>query len=747
MRYKKLFYILAAGCLGMGLTTSCDDMLNLGNDYVIYSGHELTTPSDTVTSVLGILNKLQAISVRTNLLGEVRGDLVDVNSNATTDLKDLADFNVQDDNQYNVPRDYYAVINNCNYFLAYADPEAGNVNRNEKYFLYEIAAVHSIRAWTYLQTVLAYGRIPFVTDPVLTEAQSREDYPMVELDQVCDYFIQDLQPYYGLQYPDYNSVGGDIDPRTCFFPTQVVMGDLYLWRAAKTHSVEDAKRAAKCYYDYIVWDKSGKTTLYSTPHRVSWSPAQLFSKNYANTPKSSISWSTIGVWGSRNNECITAIPMDSASSDGYYNELRNLYNTTDVTELREASISPSPVLRDLSKAQAYTDYDQYRSIVTPAITDFSDMLVSRGYYGDLRYSDAFFKSTYKYNSQEVDMQIMYKHNTQHVRIYSSSQLYLRLAEALNYAGYPRFARQILTMGLSNTVIDSEVKPYYASDEDQEFLSYFDFNPRIFVTYAENYTPVVDTLGVVIDRRVALRGSFADCNMLGIHSRGCGLAFLNTDYIPLCQVDSTDYPYAQASTVGKKPLKTNYEYPTAPKTPTVVKKPSTWDTYGNASVDEETYKAHNSTWYTKNRYSNYVKNDSVAKYNNYLTVTLPQYEQDMATYQSSVDAVNALFNADLEAYNDRLQAYYDAHDSWHAQAYSVPAFISAEQETVRQAILDEQALELAFEGNRFYDLMRNAYWTGDNSVLAGAVAKRNPSLYTILMDRTNWFLRWKGQIGF
>ncbi|MCF0198841.1 MAG: RagB/SusD family nutrient uptake outer membrane protein, partial [Bacteroidaceae bacterium] len=208
--------ILSLSLVGVGglLTTSCDDMLDKGNDYVIYSdGRVLYNPADTATSVMGILNKLQAIAVRTNLFGELRGDLVVTRSNATIDLKDIAEFNVGDDNRYNNPRDYYAIINNCNFFLERADSTAGNVNRNEKYFEAEIAQVHSIRAWTYLQLAKVYGRVPLVTEPVLTKLQSEATYPMLDLGQICDYFIDDLKPYYAKEYPGYVSIGGDIDPQ------------------------------------------------------------------------------------------------------------------------------------------------------------------------------------------------------------------------------------------------------------------------------------------------------------------------------------------------------------------------------------------------------------------------------------------------------------------------------------------------------------------------------------------------------
>lgn len=54
-----------------------------------------------------------------------------------------------------------------------------------------------------------------------------------------------------------------------------------------------------------------------------------------------------------------------------------------------------------------------------------------------------------------------------------------------------------------------------------------------------------------------------------------------------------------------------------------------------------------------------------------------------------------------------------------------------------------ALEMAFEGYRFYDLMRVAKRRDDMSYLALPVAMRNGTrdegMYNLLMDENNWYL--------
>ena len=114
--------VLIACGLSFIALTSCSDMLETESDqYIFADGENLTDPTDTIYSMVGILNKLQAVADRTVILGEVRGDLVQLTPFASTELQEVSIWEVGTDNKYNRPRDYYAIINNCNYFLAHAD--------------------------------------------------------------------------------------------------------------------------------------------------------------------------------------------------------------------------------------------------------------------------------------------------------------------------------------------------------------------------------------------------------------------------------------------------------------------------------------------------------------------------------------------------------------------------------------------------------------------------------------------------
>ena len=136
-KFNKFIFAICACC---GLL-SCSDFFDQESEHLVFTeDSHLVGATDTIYSVTGVLNKLQAIADRTILLGELRGDLVDITTYANKDIREIAEFSISDSNAYNVPRDYYAVINNCNYFIANVDTAMKN-NRNEYLFMREYAAI------------------------------------------------------------------------------------------------------------------------------------------------------------------------------------------------------------------------------------------------------------------------------------------------------------------------------------------------------------------------------------------------------------------------------------------------------------------------------------------------------------------------------------------------------------------------------------------------------------------------------
>jgi hypothetical protein len=490
--------------------TSCEDFFEQDSSYVVFEeDNYLNNAADTIYSVVGVLNKLQAVADRTILLGEVRGDLVDVTDATHADLRKVAAFDIDEDNKYNSPRDYYAIINNCNYFIANVDTSVIN-NRNEKIFLREYVAIKGFRAWAYLQLALNYGSVPFIDKPILSKEESEKGYPLKGIKEICNYFIDDLMPLADEKLPSYGNIRG-LDSRLFYFPIYLLLGELNLW-------AENYEQAALNYYKYIN-TRNGMNSAYPIGRaRIEWYDSEWESLLSSDIGFNSESYSA-------QSELITMIPGDSIPSEGYYSELRNLFNSTTDNEYK-VSLVPSAALQKLSAAQRYcyieiSPQGEKDTIYAPEniIRESSSSKVSLN--GDLRLwnvwelDDEFTNK----NGERVDYQTILKYSSRNVHIYRKTMLYLRMAEALNRAGYPVFAYKILSSGVNNKVIQEEVMSCYRTPADSAFLRQFDFPDNRY--------------GLVVPTQSGT-STAENINTMGIHSRGSGWSSANKYY----QVDTT-----------------------------------------------------------------------------------------------------------------------------------------------------------------------------------------------------------------
>lgn len=584
---KRIYLIAAAICTLLSFS-SCSDFFNEDSTYNIdASDDHLNNATDTIYSVIGVLNKLQAVADRTILLGEARGDLVDVTSATTTDLRQLAEFTVDDDNEYNSPRDYYAIINNCNYFIAKVDTAMKN-NRNENIFKAEYAAVKAIRAWTYLQLVTTYGRVPFVTEPILTKEAAEQTYPTKDINGVCDYFLHEdgLEALVDQEYPNYGDIKS-LPSKLFFVPMRVILGDLSLWNG-------EYLKAAQYYYGYITKRNGDNSTYALGQHYGEW-----MSSNFTVPSGGSLRTLYSSETYTSESEVITMIPMDSIPSEGYYSQIRNIYNTSSDNDYA-ASLVASSALKTLSRSQEFCYYDESTSkfVYVPKRTD------SERYNGDLRLDILLNTSENAVNSSgtRYTSQSSFKFPTRNIHIYRRTLVYLRLAEAMNRAGYPHYAYQILASGINKSIITDSIAKYYSQEDSAFLVNNFNFPDARYKVWNPANT-------------------VSSWNTMGIHSRGCG-------YTP----------------------------------------------------QNEYYK--------------------------------------MPTNSEITDPAELL--------------------AW-------------QQEKVEDMIVDEEALEFALEGYRYYDLLRIALRRNDQTYLADKIAKRsgteNATIRTRLLDKSNWYLKWNGQIGY
>lgn len=467
---------LPLGGVAGGMFSSCADMMETESDYVSYEkDNTLNHATDSVYSVLGIVGKMQYIADRVVLLGEVRGDLVQPTAAASADLKRLAAFDFSEENKYNNVADYYAVINNCNYFLNTVD--TAMERRGKKVFIPEYAAVKSYRAWTYLQLAQAYGRVPLITRPLMTEPEARKAMTenIQNMEGICNFFIDDLKEYADVATPtfDKNANAKYLD---LFIPMKALLGDLCLWAGRY-------QEAADWYHQFLNdRDRPRPTGTMA----VRWANAQF--RNVTGTYLAT-------------EDYITAIPMESRVFDGVISDLPNIMGST-LQNNYYSQLTAAPAMRKLSADQTFVLENKVEA------TGVIDTLVapktglSYDYWvGDLRFCRNFEQTSVnvdafsEYSKDRINFR---KVSKSYIYLYRKSMIYLRYAEALNRAGYPQSAMAVLKYGLYSDNVEK-----YIDEVEREAAG-------ALIEFRDEY--------------------FSEENTRGIHSRGCGESRINKYYV-------------------------------------------------------------------------------------------------------------------------------------------------------------------------------------------------------------------------
>lgn len=435
---SKLLLFLSIGGL---LTISCDRMLEVDSErFITENNNNLNDASDTLYTMMGALSKLQLLGDRYVILGELRADLMDVTENAEADLRALSNLEADKSNAWLDGGDYYKVINHCNYMINKMDTTLEMSGR--KVLLAEFAAAKVIRAWTYMQLALNFGKAIYINKPILSIDDALGTYPVLEKDAILDSLITDLEAIQYVRKPFYGSVG-NFNSSDLFLSARFLLADLYLWKN------EYAKAAAKyfeCARDenLLVTEMFTSTWITNTtPPRVSENWKMIFSNSY--------------------------IGNDVSAIIGYY-------NSTSFGDFKQSSLAlmtqtnyilaPSANALDLFENQVYSDGPE----------DVATVIIP----GDLRGESG----SYEYRERLADNTFQVSENPR-ITIYSgeavylqrSALLYLRYAEAVNQLQKPSLALAVVNYGLNQANINT----YVNSNEIDSGVPWQEFSANIFTT--------------------------------------------------------------------------------------------------------------------------------------------------------------------------------------------------------------------------------------------------------------------------
>lgn len=464
MKNKSIISLLVF-LMSFGLaTTSCEDMLTPDMDRNV----ENFTGRDTVNFYLGILSNVQEMIENNVILGEVRGDLCEPTDYVSDTISAVANFIPTEDTENGLLNRaaYYKVINQCNYYLARVDTMA---QKNNIYYMRkEYAQVQAIRAWTYMQLVQNYGTVPFITRPVEnagTGWESNSPEGTVNADNLLDKLLEnnlmrayEYERLLGLpNYGTFKTGAVDIPHKLTLFPTALVLGDLYLLRGAST---SDYERAAAFYYDYL--EDAGTIPNGNAGLRVFYNGED---KTY--TPNENGDWVMPTL--NYNGDLITLVPSAANASIGKtLTRVAQIYgfdphSSTSSTDQGDAGIAlsgqisvqvnyknrqiaPTPSYINLCKNQIYALQESETKIEYPA--NLGDCRID----GTIKYMRedgqrrAFIQKfcPRAMSSESYLSGFTFRYN---MPVYRKRQIYLRFAEAINRAGFPRHAFAILRNGL------------------------------------------------------------------------------------------------------------------------------------------------------------------------------------------------------------------------------------------------------------------------------------------------------------
>lgn len=556
--------------MGVGIaTTSCEDMLT--PDLTRYT--ENFSGRDTVYFYNGILRNVQDMVEQNELLGDLRSDLVATTKYTSDSISNIVKYEnkrIDGEDQLLNRAAYYKVINQCNFYLAKVDTTAQK--NNIKYMKREYAQVLNIRAWAYLQLVQTYGTVPFITKPVDNADTGWEKNPekWATADNLLDLLKADLKTANvieyanGYGYPDYGEyqTGNSnfkVNTKYLRFYSDLILGDLYLLHSANR---QDYIEAAKSYYKFL--RRYNNSTYNVTGGFATYSRYQLPNGTYQYTPNVD-SWIGSGLNASSlGNENITIIPSaanntfgrvlsrnvqifgfdpssrNSTSSDVNGGSVSTSGQVTISVNYRSRQVGPSNAYVNLCKAQSYSN-TEYASGIASNITYFTGV-------GDARmYGTAPIVETKEGGRDENENRYIMKSavpasvdgsglahgaSFKHFRsIYRVRQVWLRYAEAINRAGFPRLAFAVLRDGIDHqtlpTLTDS-IKYINADSTKYHTVTYLDS------TSVENTSRGVFYLGNDEMRRAQAEPEHSlflpdfenkDNNEWlsnrGIHEQGCG----------------------------------------------------------------------------------------------------------------------------------------------------------------------------------------------------------------------------------
>lgn len=177
-KFRKYTVIIGSLLVSILFLNSCKDFLDPVQEVNITEDELYDDWYEYRSVAMGLYGLQQELVEQIVVLGELRGDLLQITDNADVDMVEIYNFNISEGNKYASPTNFFKLISAANNFISVLqtnhpevlDPNSPVTNYDRLY-----GEALCMRAWAYFNAVRIYGKVPFIHESITT-IKEIEDY-------------------------------------------------------------------------------------------------------------------------------------------------------------------------------------------------------------------------------------------------------------------------------------------------------------------------------------------------------------------------------------------------------------------------------------------------------------------------------------------------------------------------------------------------------------------------------------------
>lgn len=164
--------------ISLVMMSSCEEFFNPEQDILVEEEDIFNDWYEYRAVAMGMYGLQQNLAEQLFVLGELRGDLVNITENAEADLVEIYNFNPSRENKYATPVHFFKLIaasNNLITKLQERHPEVKDLQSPVTNYDRLYGEALCMRAWAYFNAVRIYGKVPYIYES-LTEIEETQAY-------------------------------------------------------------------------------------------------------------------------------------------------------------------------------------------------------------------------------------------------------------------------------------------------------------------------------------------------------------------------------------------------------------------------------------------------------------------------------------------------------------------------------------------------------------------------------------------